>query len=84
MTIALLSPSHIAAPAPGRYLNGDGYTPPAVTVGAAVDHQNADPSLPDHGSDLARGDQSQRRDDYSAVVSVRNRKMRANTGAKSP
>ena len=29
MTSTLLSPSHIAAPVPGRYLIGDGYPPPS-------------------------------------------------------
>src|ERR1700726_1664733 len=84
MTSTLLPPSHIAAPVPGRYLIGDGYPPPTATVSAAFDRQNAERSLRDHRSDPAHGDQTQRRGDYSPVVPVRNRKIRACTGAKSP
>ena len=67
MTSTLLLPSHIATPVPGRYHTGDGYSPPTAAVSAAFDRQNAGRSLRDHRSDPARGDQSQRRDDYSAV-----------------
>jgi hypothetical protein len=84
MTSTLLPPSHIAAPVPDRYLIADGHPPPTATVGAAFDRQSADRSLQDHRSDPAHGDQTQRRGDYSTVVPVRNRKIRACTGAKSP
>jgi hypothetical protein len=82
MTSALPSPSHIAAPVPGRYLIADGYPPP--TVSAAFDRQNAHRSRQDHRSDPAHRDQTQRRRDYSTVVPGRNRKIRPYTGAKSP
>ena len=84
MTSTLLPPSHIAAPVPDRYLIADGHPPPTATVGAAFDRQSADRSLRDRRSDPAHGDQTQRRGDYSTVVPVRNRKIRACTGAKSP
>ena len=84
MTSAPLSPSHIAAPAPGRYLTGDGYPPPPATVSTAFDRHNADRSLQDHGSDPVQGDQNQCHGDHSAVVPVRNRKITAYSGAKSP
>jgi hypothetical protein len=84
MTSTLLSPSHIAAPVPGRYLIGDGYPPPTATVRAAFDRQNANRSLQDHRSDPAHRDQNQPRGDYSPVVPVPNRKISACTGAKSP
>src|SRR5580704_6563648 len=84
MTSTLLPPSHIAAPVPGRYLIADGHPPPTATFGAAFGRQKAERSLQDHRSDPAHGDQTQRRGDYSPVVPVRNRKIRARTGAKSP
>src|SRR5580704_2637004 len=84
MTSTLLPPSHIAAPVPGRYLIADGHPPPTATVGAAFGRQKAERSLQDHRSDPAHGDQTQRRGDYSTVVPVRNRKIRARTDAKSP
>ena len=34
MISTLRSPSHIAAPVPGRYLTGDGFPPPTATVSA--------------------------------------------------
>jgi hypothetical protein len=61
MTSTLLSPSHIAAPLPGRYRTGDGYPLPTEAVSAAFDRQNADPSLQDYGSDPAHSDQNQPR-----------------------
>jgi hypothetical protein len=84
MTSMLLSPSHIAEPVPGRYLIGDGYPPPTATVRAPSIAKNAERSLQDHRSDPAHGDETQGRGDYSPVVPVRNRKIRACTGAKSP
>ena len=84
MTSALLSPSHIAALVPGRYHAGDGYPPPTATVSPAFDRENADPSLQDHASDPAHSDQNQRRGDYSTVVPVPNRGIRAYIDAKSP
>ena len=84
MISTLRSPSHIAAPVPGRCLTGDGFPPPTATVSADFHRQNADRSLQDHRSDPAHGDQNQRCGDYSALVPVRNRKIRAYTGAKSP
>jgi hypothetical protein len=84
MTGTLLSPSHTAARFRGRYLTGDGYPSPTATLIAAFDHQNADRSPQDHYSDPAHGDQSQHRRNCSAVVPVRNRKIRAYTGAKPP
>ena len=38
---------------------------PAIAAAVAFDRQNADPSLQDHGSGPAYGDQNQRRGDYS-------------------
>ena len=84
MTSALLSPSHIAALVPGLYHTGDGYPPPTATVSPAFDRENADPSLQDHASDPAHSDQNQRRGDYSTVVPVPNRGIRAYIDAKSP
>ena len=84
MTSTLLSPSHIAAPVPGRHHTGDGYPPPTATVSTASDCQNADPSLQDHGSDPAHSNLNQRRGDYSTVVPVPNRTIRAYIDAKSP
>ena len=77
MTSTLLSPSHIAAPVPGRYHTGEGYPPPTAAVSAAFDRQNADPSLQDHGSDPVHSEQNQRRGDYSTVVPVPNRSTSA-------
>src|SRR5580693_436620 len=71
-------------PGSGRYLIADGHPPPTATVSAAFDRQKAERSLQDHRSDPAHGDQTQRRGDYSPVVPVRNRKIRARTDAKSP
>jgi hypothetical protein len=84
MTVTPLSPSPIAAPVPGRYHTGDGDPPPTQSVSAAFDGQNADPSLQDHGSDPAHSDLNQRRGDYSTVVPVPNRRIRAYIDAKSP
>jgi hypothetical protein len=84
MTGTLRSPSHSAAPVPGRSLTGDGSPPPIATVSAAFDRHNADRSRQDHRSDPVHGDQNQRRADYSAAVPVRTRKTSASTGAKSP
>ena len=68
----------------GRCLTGDGFPPPTATVSADFHRQNADRSLQHHRSDPAHGDQNQRCGDYSTLVPVRNRKIRAYTGAKSP
>src|SRR6516165_12557437 len=85
MTITPLSPSPIAAPVPGRYHIGDGDPPPTQSVSAALDDgQNADPSLQQHGSDPVHRDLDQRRSDYSTIVPVPNRRIRAYIDAKSP
>src|SRR6516162_8937814 len=77
MTSKLLPPPHISAPVSRRCLIGDACPPPIATVSPAVDRQNGDRSLQDHRSDPARGDQSQRHDDYSAVIPVRYPKIGA-------
>jgi hypothetical protein len=84
MTVTPLSPSPIAAPVPGRYHTGDACSPPTAAVSAAFDRQNADPSLQDHGSDPEHRDQNQRCGDYSTVVPVPSRRIRAYIDAKSP
>src|SRR5258708_31547252 len=45
MISTLRSPSHIAAPVPGRCLTGDGLPPPTATVSADFHRHNADPPL---------------------------------------
>jgi hypothetical protein len=71
-------------------LEGDGFEPSVpgtketLSVSAAFDGQNADPSLQDHGSDPAHSDRNQRRGDYSTVVPVPNPRIRAYIDAKSP
>jgi len=84
MTSTLRSPSHIAAPLPSLYHTGDDYPLPTEAVSAAFDRQNADLSLQDPGSDPAHSDQNQPRGDYSTVVPVPNRRIRAYIDAKSP
>jgi hypothetical protein len=84
MTRTLLSPSHIAAPVPSRYLTGDGYPPPTATVSAAFDHQNADHSYKTTVPILHTATQTN-----AAVVTqpsslFETERSSAYTGAKSP
>jgi hypothetical protein len=84
VTNTLLSPSPVTAPLRRRHLTGDANARSTAIVNAAFHRQNPDHSARHHPSDHTRGNQNCRHGTRSAVLPVRNRKIRANAGAKSP
>ena len=84
MTNTLLSPSRIAARVLGRYHTGDGDPPPTHSVSPTFDRQKHIPYYKATVVILPHSELNQRRGDYSTVVSVPNRIIRAYIDAKSP